>query len=258
MKSCLYEGWVRHRRWAPLAHEFRYPLFMLYLDLDELDQVFRGRWLWSARRPAPAWFRRADYLGDPALSVKAAAQGLVGQHTGRAPDGPVRLLTHLRYWGYCFNPISLYFCFAPNGQELTSVIAEVRNTPWGQRHPYVLAGNLERRNSVRHHYRFGKQLHVSPFMDMDVTYDLRLTVPRETLAVHIENDRLAGAHFDATLSLRRKEITGAALAGVLLRHPWMTGSVIASIHWEALKLWWKGVPYVPRPTAHPLRETRTS
>jgi hypothetical protein len=258
MNSCIYEGWVRHRREMPVQHALRYPLFMMYLDLDELDQVFAKRWLWSARHPAPAWFRRGDYFGDPRLTLKEAALREIEASAGMRPEGPVRVLTHLRYWGYSFNPISLYFCFAPDGQDVQAVIAEVRNTPWGERKPYVLTDNLAGENRHRRQFRFAKQLHVSPFMEMAVIYHMHLTVPGETLTVHIANETPAGKHFDATMSLKRKPIAAASLAGVLARFPWMTATVIAGIHWEALKLWWKGVPYVPRPGVTPLRETRTS
>src|SRR5262249_12947006 len=154
MNSCIYEGWVRHRRLTPVAHAFRYPLFMMYLDLDELDRVFAGRWLWSVTRPAIPRFKRADYFGDPSLPLKQAVLQEVQRASGRAPKGPVRLLTHLRYWGYSFNPISLYFCFAPDGETLDGVVAEVRNTPWGERKPYVLTRNLAAENAPRRHYRF--------------------------------------------------------------------------------------------------------
>jgi len=168
MYSCLYEGWVRHRRYAPRAHAFRYRLFMLYLDLDELDTVFRGRWLWSTRRPALAWFRRADYLGDARVPLKQAVLDRVEQATGRRPRGPVRLLTHLRYCGHCMNPVSFYYCFDETGERVDTVVAEITNTPWGERHVYVLPVDPDQRVL---HFRFDKRLHVSPFMAMDLNYD---------------------------------------------------------------------------------------
>ena len=122
--SCIYEGSVRHRRTGLVEHEFRYPLFMMYLDLDELPELFDGHPLWSARRPAPAWFRRADYLGDPAVPLAQAVRDTVAQRAGERPEGPVRMLTHLRYFGHCFNPVSFYYCFDGDGDRVTAVVAE--------------------------------------------------------------------------------------------------------------------------------------
>ena len=139
MHSALYQGWLRHRRRAPRAHAFAYPLFMAYLDLAELDRVFAGRWLWSARRAAPARFAREDHFGDPALPLDEAVRRLVHERTGRRPAGPIRLLTHLRYFGYVFNPVSFFYCYA--GDEVQTIVAEVNNTPWGERCMYVLSRN---------------------------------------------------------------------------------------------------------------------
>ena len=138
LASCAYRGQVRHRRLSPVPHDFRYSIFMMYLDLDEVDRVFDRRWLWSARRPALAWFRRADHFGDSRRPLRDCVADLVAQEAGRRPEGPIRLLTHLRYFGHCFNPVSFYFCYDPAGERIEAVVAEVHNTPWGERHCYVL------------------------------------------------------------------------------------------------------------------------
>ena len=140
MQSCLYLGSLRHRRHAPRPHAFRYRVFMTYLDLGELDEVFRGRWLWSTRRPALAWMRRADYLGDPAVPLDEAVRERVARETGERPRGPIRLLTHLRMLGACFNPVSFYYCFDQAGERVETIVAEITNTPWNERHAYVLQG----------------------------------------------------------------------------------------------------------------------
>ena len=139
MHSALYEGWVRHRRHRPVAHEFRFPLCMVYLDLDELPELFRDSWLWSAERPALAWFRRADHLGPPDAPLAQCVRDRVAAITGRRPAGPVRLLTHLRYAGFAMNPVSFYYCFDAGGERLEAVLAEVTNTPWRERHPILAA-----------------------------------------------------------------------------------------------------------------------
>ena len=226
--SCLYVGRVRHRRHAPRPHAFGYSLFMAYLDLAELNRAFAGRWLWSAHRPALARFAREDHLGDPRLPLDQAVRELVQRDTGRRPAGPIRLLTHLRYFGYVFNPVSFYYCFDREGTRVETVVAEVNNTPWGERHCYVLSTNQ----------RTGKAMHVSPFMPMDLTYRWRFTDPAGRLAVHMALERGGSRVFDAVLSLKRTPVSNA----ILLRHPFMTGKVIAAIYWQALKLWVKGVP----------------
>ena len=247
MNSCIYSGWTRHRRLWPKAHKFRYRLFMLYLDLDELDHIFAQRWFLSTRRWAPMRFRRADYLGNANQPLADSVRLLVEQQTGQRPTGPIRLLTHIRYFGYCFNPISVYYCFANDADTLQAIVAEVSNTPWGERHCYVLSGV----RSDRHHYQFNKQLHVSPFMAMDQRYDWRCNKPAGRLAVHIDLQQIVDGQlrkiFDATLALQRKPLTGWTLAQVLLRFPCMTAVVIVAIYWQALRLWCKGLTIIDHP-----------
>lgn len=245
MESCLYEGRVVHRRFRPVAHAFEMPLYLLYLDLAELDQVFRGRWLWSCSRPALARFCRADHFGDPRVPLDHAVRDLVARRTGTRPDGPIRLLTHLRYAGYVINPVSFHFCFDAAGRNVTAIVADVTNTPWGERHQYVLSaprpGRVQR-------FASRKQMHVSPFHPMDLLYRWRFAMPGDTLSVRIETlDAEATPLFDAVLALRRRAITGASLARVLVRHPLMTARVAAAIYWQALRLHRKGARYHPHP-----------
>jgi DUF1365 family protein len=254
VNSCIYEGWVRHRRHAPVKNAFRYSMYMLYLDLDELDEVFRGRWLWSVRRPAMAWFRRRDHLGDPDVPLNEAVRDLVESRTGRRPDGPIRLLTHPRYFGYVMNPVSFYYCFDADGKRVDTIVAEVHNTPWGEMHTYVLdAAGHERRKR----FRFDKTFHVSPFMGMDQQYDWRFVDPGERLPVHMENWEDGQLLLDATMALKRRPITGGRLARMLVRYPFMTGKVIAAIYFQALRLWLKRCPFYPHPK-HRLASEATS
>lgn len=246
MHSAIYRGWVRHRRFAPREHAFRYRLFLLYLDLAELDTVFRGRWLWSTRRPALARFHRADHLGDPAVPLDQAVRDLVETETGRRPAGPIRLLTHLRYFGYGFNPVSFYYCFDAEDRAVETIVAEVNNTPWGERHCYVLNDASNIRPGAHKRFRLNKRFHVSPFMPMDIAYDWRFSPPGERLNVHMilnHGPRI----FDATLHLERVPISGTQLAAVLIRFPLMTATVVVAIYWEALKLYLKRVPFYTHP-----------
>ena len=246
MESGIYRGSVRHRRMKPIEHSFRYPIFMMYLDLSEINRIFRGRWLWSMKKPSLAWLCRKDHLGDPKVPLEQAVRDLVENRTGMRPQGPVRLLTHLRYFGYCFNPVSFYYCFDLSGEHVETIVAEVYNTPWGERHCYVLDEKMNEGEARTLRYRFAKEFHVSPFMPMELTYDWRLTIPGKNLVVHMEN-KMPDKIFDATLCLDRQEITGISLAMALISYPLMTLHVSAAIYFQALKLWMKKSPFFPHP-----------
>lgn len=246
MLSALYEGKVRHRRLTPVPHEFNYTMFMVYLDLAEVDTVFAGRWLWSSSRRAVARFRREDHLGDPALPLDRCVRDLVEEKTGRRPEGAIRLLTHLAYYGWCFNPVSFYYCFDRAG-TLEAVVAEVTNTPWLERHCYVLDRRASLTPGEALSWRAPKRMHVSPFMKMEQEYIWALRAPDDRLTVHMENLERGQKLFDATMTMSRVEITGRSLASALLRWPFMTFFVVFGIHWQALKLWFKGVPVIDHP-----------
>lgn len=247
MNSSIYFGRVRHRRMAPVEHAFSYRMFMLYLDLAELPRLFERRWFWSVSRPALARFRREDHFGDPAVPLEQSVRDLVDRETGQRPEGPIRLLTHLRYFGYVFNPVSFYYCFDADDARVETIVAEVTNTPWGERHCYVLPQRMNAGRDGHGRYSPEKVMHVSPFMEMDVAYDWRFNAPGEMLTVHMENAREGRKIFDATLVLEREEITARSLARALAGYPLMTLRVMVAIHWQALKLWLKGAPVHDHP-----------
>ncbi|MGH2868464.1 MAG: DUF1365 domain-containing protein [Solirubrobacteraceae bacterium] len=242
--SCLYAGTIRHRRHEP-NHEFSNRLTLAYIDLDELDGLLSGRLVKS--RPGLLRFRRRDYLGDPALPLATAVRDRVQELSGLRPRGPVRVLTQLRSWGLCFNPVSFYYCLDAGGEHVDAVLAEVTNTPWGERHSYLLRGGADPEAVLRG--TFAKELHVSPFMGMDHVYEARATSPDRTLSVHIESRREGKAVFDATLALQRVPLTRASAARVAARYPLATGRVLALIYGHALGLKLAGARVHPHPRA---------
>jgi len=245
-RSGIYEGWVRHRRFAVTPNAFRYRLFMMYLDLGEVSELFANRWLWSDCRWALARFRRDDHFGDPALPLEEAVRDLVETRLGRRPTGRIGLLTHLRYFGFVINPISIYVCFEAGTDRVEAIVLEVQNTPWRERHLYVLDAIATNR------FRVVKDFHVSPFLGMNIAYDMVITPPSERLIAHMDCVCDGRTELDATLHLRRTEITGHSLARVLCQYPLMTMKVAAGIYWQALKLWWKKCPIFthPQPLVH--------
>lgn len=241
--SGLYLGAVRHRRFEVREHVLRYRLALAYLDLDELPRLLGGRLLDPL--PGLVRFRRHDYLGDPRTPLSTAVRDTIERHSGVRPDGPIRLLTQLRTFGLCFNPVSFYYCFDSTGVQLEHVVAEVTNTPWGERHDYVISAAGPAGSTVTG--ESAKMLHVSPFMSMDHTYRWRVTAPGSRLEVHIENHRAGRRAFDATLSMRRHELTARTLSRTTARFPAATLRVLALIYSQALRLKLKGVPVHPHP-----------
>ena len=243
----LYTGRLRHRRFRPRPHEFSYNLFMVLVDVDRVAEQMAVSRLTSVNRFNWAAFDDRDHLGEAGrplrerLAIDAAKSGLA------LPDGPIHLLTHLRYLGYAFNPISFYYCYTAAG-ELELVAGEVSNT-FGDQRTYW----LDRRGAPGRPFqaRAVKTMHVSPFMGMDVDYEFILTPPGPSLVAHMNtfarDDSAGTPFFDATLTLERRPWRAAEIHRALARHPWMTAKVIGAIHWEALRLWLKGVPVHPHP-----------
>jgi DUF1365 family protein len=228
--SAIYRGTVSHARRVPRAHAFAYRIYMLYLDLDELPGLsVRG-------------YRREDFLGDPSRDLAGEVRDRVEAALGFRPEGPVRLLTHVRSLGYTFNPVSFYYCFDRDGERLRAVVAEITNTPWGERHAYVLPAGPDGVTSS-----FAKAFHVSPFFPMDQSYDWRLGVPGDALDVEMVNRQGGSEVFRARLSLRRRALSPSALRRAALAQPLMAWKVHAAIYWQALRLWLKGTPFHVHP-----------
>ena len=253
MNSCIYVGKVCHNRLAPVRNNFCYRLFMIYLDLGELNSVFKGRWFWSISHFNLASLRREDHLGDPRLPLDTAVRLLVRERTGVMPRGPICMLTHLRYFGHCFNPVTFYYCFSEPGQRprVQTIIAEIHNTPWNEEYCYVLGEKMNKGDLQTKIYRFPKQFHVSPFIDMNIDYEWRFSNPGETLRVQMEDRQATKKIFEADLNLERRKISGPNLTRVLFVYPLMTVKVLFAIYRQALSLKLKGAPFYSHPEHAP-------
>ena len=243
MNSRIYEGEVRHARYRPKENRFRTSVFFLYLDLAELDTVFGGRWLWSAKHRNVAWLRRKDHFGDPSVTIDEAVRALVQQKTGKRPAGPVRMMTHLRYLCHNFNPATFYYCYDAANSRVETIVVEVHNTPWGEVHCYVVdeRDNIGMREQKR--FRLMKDFTVSPFMPMDLEYEWTFTEPGSAVNVHMADFDREGKIFEADLTAERRKITGTSLGRMLLKYPVVTLKVVVGIYWQAFRLWVKGVPF---------------
>jgi len=237
--SGLFVGTLRHRRFTPVAHTFTYPLFMALLDIDRVPELMQRSRLTSHNRWNWASFDDRDHFGDPDRPLRERLEADAARHGIDLPAGPVFLLTHLRYLGYCFNPVSFFYCFDHAGRPRV-VVAEVSNTSGGTRNYWLQPDPAARPFRAA----AAKSLAVSPFMPVDLDYTFAFTPPATRLVAHIETSQAGVVGFDATLSLERRPWTAAEIRRVLVRYPAMTATVMAQIHWEALRLWWKGVPVV--------------
>lgn len=239
--SAIYEGRLTHARRGPVRHMFGYRLHMLYLDLDEIDRALpiallrRGRFGWLS-------FFRADYLGDAGRPLKREVLDLVESRLGVRPDGPVRLLTQVRCFGYVFNPVSFYYCFAADGGTLQAIVAEITNTPWQERHAYVVQAHDGMARGT-----FQKVFHVSPFFDMTQRYRWVITTPGDRLAVTMVNEEQGRDVFSATLVLDRHVLDAASLWRAAIRQPLMAWRVHLGIYIQAFRLWRKRTPYFDHP-----------
>lgn len=241
--SALYAGAVVHARLRPVRHRLRYRMLNILLDLDELPALDRRLALFAYNRRALFSFHDADHGDGSATPLRLQVEAVL-RGAGIDPGGGhIRVLCMPRVLGMVFNPITVYFCHGADGAP-QAMLYEVNNT-FGQRHSYLIPVDGPVRGALRQ--RCDKRFHVSPFMDMDLSYAFRVTMPDESISLGVDVHDKAGTLLFAAFTGRRRPLTDGRLLGAFLAHPLLAGRVLGGIHWEALKLWWKGMRLRPRP-----------
>ena len=279
MHSCLYEGTVRHCRSFPKKHQFNFRFFMVMLDLDEIDSVFRSKWFYSSKRFSLAEFRASDHLKryTGVGSLKSRAQQALVEHGIDRNAGQIKLLTQLRYLGWEMNPISLFYCYEENTDNILAIIAEVNNTPWGEQHVYVVSpekSNTKPKHTGSqksiHSSSIEKVFHVSPFMSLAMKYQMAFSVPGKRLAVRIANhinddapdvDSESREHdriLNVTMLMQKQEWSASRLNWMLIRYPLASLQVFAAIYWQAFRLYLKGITFFPHPRNQVQTQTTSS
>lgn len=246
IKDLIYAGKIRHRRFTPKPHHFSYDLFMFFFDISKIEHAFKDMPEVTIEKFNWFSFRRKNYLVKPDVPLDQVARELIHDKFDVYPTGKIYLLTHLSCLNYCFNPMSLYLVFKEASDEIEYLIVEVTNTPWGERHFYLLANPLRPSKDI-YQFRFKKELHVSPFMAMNYEYQFDLKVADNKIIVHMKNYHDDEVHFDATLSLSSELSPILKSERLFLRYPFMTQKVAAAIYWQAFKLWVKGIAFHPHP-----------
>ena len=256
LHSRLMVGWVRHRRFSPKNHQLRYPIFMMYLDLDELSVIEKCSKLFSLERFNWLSFYRNDYYKPNHEELKQAVITKICEHSDIPANSIKRItmLTNLRTLGFIINPVTFYYAFDEQNR-LVAIMPEITNTPWNEKHQYVLPTEKTDSNTSlvstlkkRFRYQLDKTFHISPFHPMNTQYDWRFSEPTlKNNLIHLENWQQHSKVFDATMVLEPTEISATNIRKTLIRFPWMTVKVISGIYTNALKLWLKGVPFYAHP-----------
>ncbi|EDY85952.1 plasmid partition ParA protein [gamma proteobacterium HTCC5015] len=254
LPDAIYTGWVRHRRFQPKAHHFRYPLAMVQLDLSRLSEHFeKSRW-WSLERFNLIGFKRSDYLQEPGDNLEQAVRDFVERETGQCPRGAIQIYTQPRFWGFGFNPVTFYWCHDELG-HLETIVAEINNTPWDERHAYVLPVQSQQKNQSKSlSFDFDKSFHVSPFMPMSLSYRWNFSLDEQRTSIHMTLFKEGQRQFDATFVARPQSLNARNMWRLPLRYPAQCLRVVIAIYWQALRLWLKGIPFYSHPSSQALKK----
>ena len=249
MKSALFSGRVRHRRLMPVKHSFIYQLFMTWLPEKNIKKDLNLPGVFSADKwPALIKYKRSHYLAPHELSLKEACALRIKEQLGFDFEGEVCLLSHLQYLGFCFNPVSFYYCYDLN-EELQAVVADINNTPWNERHVYCI--DMRKENCVRKD--FDKEFHISPFMPMDINYSWRFKNPCKKLQIYMQNFQNSNLMFDVVLDLKKQPFSKLKLMALATLYPLIPLKVLGGIYWQALRLFLKKVPFYSHPKTGEVR-----
>lgn len=238
MKSQIYIGEVIHQRFSDKAHFFKYGLYLLYLDLDELPFLFEKMKFFSYGKRNFSYFKRSDYHGNPSVSLKEAVYQTVKDKTGKILNGPIRMLTQMRVLGVCFNPVTFYYCFDSSGEKVECILAEIENTPWKERYSYV----VEKVESS-----FKKEFHISPFFDMEINYSWKFSNPGNFLDIDMFSYKNEKKLFHAGLAVKSLDLNEKNLNKMLYKFPWMSAKIVLGIYYQAFRIWLRGTTFYSHP-----------
>ena len=246
VNSALYIGDIQHRRFSPKENIFSYKVCYFFIDLNEMTTIFRIPFLFTYNKPGLLSFWRKDYMGSRSESLEKSVRTLINLKTNKVCNGPIRLLANISYFGFCFNPVCFYYCYANDGVTLQFIVSEITNTPWGEKHQRVFTTSGNNLNT----YEFQKDFHVSPFLPMEMDYTWKFHGPGQQLNVYMQN-RSSGKKeiiFDSSLNLERKPLTATNVFVSFLKFPLITFKTMAGIYYQALKLFLKKVPFFSHPS----------